>query len=66
MLTGIGFTAVITASATSSLVESSRRRFTGQADADLTQRLGEMTERLARIEAQLSHPAPPRSPNDLG
>jgi voltage-gated potassium channel len=66
MLTGIGFIAVITASVPSSLVESSRRRFAGQAEAGLTQRLEEMTERLARIEAQLSHPAPPRSPNDLG
>lgn len=66
MLTGIGFIAVITASVTSSLVESSRRRFAGQAEADLTQRLGEISERLARIEAQLSQPPPPRSSDDLG
>jgi voltage-gated potassium channel len=65
MLAGIGFIAVITASVTSSLVESSRRRFAGKAEADLAQRLGEVTERLARIEAQLSHPAPPRSPDGL-
>lgn len=65
MLTGIGFIAVITASVTSSLVESSRRRFAGQAEADLTRRLEDITERLARIEAHLSHPAPPRSPDAL-
>ena len=65
MLTGIGFIAVITASVTSSLVESSRRRVAGQAEADLTRRLDEVIERLARIEAQLSHPAPLRPPDDL-
>ena len=34
MLTGIGFLAVVTASVTASLVESSRRRFTAQSEAD--------------------------------
>ena len=39
MLTGIGFLAVITASVTASLVESSRRRFTAQSEADDTRQL---------------------------
>ena len=34
MLTGIGFLAVVTAAVTASLVESSRRRFTAQAESD--------------------------------
>jgi voltage-gated potassium channel len=50
MLTGVGFLAVITASVTAALVESSRRRYTAQADADIARQLGEMNERLARIE----------------
>jgi voltage-gated potassium channel len=53
MLTGIGFLAVITASATASLIESSRRRFAAQSEADVTRRLQEVSERLARIEAAL-------------
>ncbi len=57
MLTGLGFLAVITASATASLVESSRRRFAAQSDVDVTQRLREVSERLARIEAALDQPA---------
>ena len=36
MLTGIGFLAVVTASVTASLVESSRRRFTAESEADAT------------------------------
>jgi len=61
MLTGIGFLAVITASVTASLVESSRRRFAAQSEVDVTQRLAEVSERLARIEAALDQPAPRRS-----
>ena len=34
MLSGIGFLAVVTAAVTASLVESSRRRFTAQSEAD--------------------------------
>ena len=34
MLTGIGFLAVVTASVTASLVESSRRRFAAQSESD--------------------------------
>lgn len=51
MLTAIGFLAVITASATASLVESSRRRFSAGAGAEIDQRLDEVNARLARIEA---------------
>ena len=61
MLTGIGFLAVITASVTASLVESSRRRFAAQSEVDETRRLEEVNERLARIEAALDQPAPRRS-----
>jgi voltage-gated potassium channel len=53
MLTAIGFLAVITASVTASLVESSRRRFAASAEADVERRLDEVNARLARIEAAL-------------
>lgn len=65
MLAGIGFLAVITASVTASLVESSRRRFVAQEDEDLTRRLGELNDRLGRIEAALDHPTP-RGSSDGG
>lgn len=58
MLAGIGFLAVITASVTASLIESSRRRFVDRSEADMTLRLEEVTERLARIEAVLDQPQP--------
>ena len=58
MLTGLGFLAVITASVTASLVESSRRRYAAQSDVDETRRLDELSERLARIEAALDRLAP--------
>jgi voltage-gated potassium channel Kch len=63
MLSGIGFLAVITASVTASLVESSRRRFTAQSEADDTRQFDEISERLARIEAALEQQAPGRSPD---
>jgi hypothetical protein len=53
MLTAIGFLAVITASVTAALVESSRRRFAAGSEADLGQRLDEVNARLARLEAAL-------------
>jgi voltage-gated potassium channel len=53
MLTGIGFLAVITASATAALIEGSRRRFAAQSERDVTRRLEEVSERLARIEVAL-------------
>ena len=62
MLAGIGFLAVITASVTASLIESSRRRFAAESEGDATQRLEDITDRLARIEAALDQPAPPSSP----
>ena len=43
MLSGIGFLAVVTASVTASLVESSRRRFTAQSEADAARQLDEIT-----------------------
>jgi len=58
MLTGIGFLAVITASVTASLVESSRRRFAAQSEVDETRRLEDLSERLARIEAALDRLGP--------
>jgi voltage-gated potassium channel len=57
MLTGIGFLAVITASVTASLVESSRRRFV-ETEGDLARRLEEVTQRLVRIEASIVRPTP--------
>ena len=47
MLAGIGFLAVITASVTASLVESSRRRFAAQSEVDVNRQLEEISERLA-------------------
>ena len=63
MLAGIGFLAVITASVTAALVESSRRRFTAQSDLDDTRRLDRIDQRLARIEAALDQQASGRSPD---
>lgn len=63
MLAGIGFLAVITASVTASLVESSRRRFSAQSEADDTRQFDEISERLARIEAALEQPAEGSSPD---
>jgi voltage-gated potassium channel len=57
MLTGIGFLAVLTASVTASLIESSRRRFL-ESEGDLARRLEEVSERLVRIEASLARPRP--------
>ena len=65
MLSGIGFLAVITASVTASLIESSRRRFAAQSGADTTRQLDDVRERLARIEAALAEP-PPRAPDGVG
>jgi voltage-gated potassium channel len=53
MLTAIGFLAVITASVTAALVESSRRRFAASTEAGVEDRLDEVSSRLARIEAAL-------------
>ncbi len=52
MLAGIAFLAVITAAVTAALIESSRRRFV-QTEADISDRLEEMSDRLVRIEAAL-------------
>jgi len=62
MLSGIGFLAVITASVTASLVDNSRRRFASE--VDVGQRLEEISERLARLEAALDRPGTPPSPDD--
>ena len=50
MLSGIGFLAVITASVTASLIESSRARFSAQSERDAALHLAEINERLVRIE----------------
>src|SRR5207245_6592548 len=44
MLTGIGFLAVITASVTASLIESSRRRFV-ESEGDVARRMEEVSKR---------------------
>lgn len=62
MLAGIGFLAVITASVTASLVESSRRRFAAETETDMP-RLDDLAERLARIEALLAQQAEPNPPH---
>jgi voltage-gated potassium channel len=54
MLSGLGFLAVITASVTATLVESSRRRFAAQSERDAERQLAEIAERLARIETALA------------
>ncbi|MGZ4223887.1 MAG: potassium channel family protein [Solirubrobacteraceae bacterium] len=59
MLAGIGFLAVITASVTASLIESSRRRFAAESEVDVTRRLEDISDRLARIEAAHDQPMPP-------
>lgn len=65
MLVGIGFLAVITAAVTASLVESSRRRYVAEAEADEDRERDEVTARLARIEALLERGALPKSPDGL-
>ncbi len=52
MLAGIAFLAIITAAVTAALIESSRRRFL-QAETDMSHQLGELSDRLTRIEAAL-------------
>ena len=64
MLAGIGFLAVITASVTASLVESSRRRFAAQSELDVTRRLEQVSDRLASIEATLDQPVRRSSPEN--
>ncbi len=54
MLAGIGFLAVITASVTASLIESSRRRFAAQSELDDPRQLARIDQRLARLEAALT------------
>src|SRR4051794_16058369 len=61
MLSGLGFLAVITASVTATLVESSRRRFAAQSERDAERQLAEITERLARIETALGQQRSERS-----
>jgi voltage-gated potassium channel len=63
MLSGIGFLAVITASVTASLVESSRRRFAVGAEKENERELDQITQRLARIEEALIQQVPGRSPD---
>ena len=62
MLSGIGFLAVITASVTATLVESSRRRFAVQSELDDARQLDRIDQRLARIEATLAERPSGRSP----
>jgi voltage-gated potassium channel len=65
MLTGIGFLAVITASVTASLIESSRRRF-AESEVEMARQLQEVSERLVRIEAALSPATPSEASDGLG
>ena len=63
MLAGIGFLAVITAAATASLIEGSRRRFAAQAEAAEARQLDQISQRLARIERALDQSPGGRSPD---
>ena len=65
MLAGIGFLAVITASVTATLIESSRRRFARQEEADIARWAEQVNERLAGIERRLGEPSPPRSTDGI-
>jgi voltage-gated potassium channel len=64
MLTGLGFLAVITASVTASLIESSRRRFAEPAE-DLARQLEAVSDRLARIEGSLRRMTASESSDDV-
>jgi voltage-gated potassium channel len=66
MLTGIGFLAVVTAGVTAALVESSRRRFTADAESEEVRRLDAIDRRLARIEAALEDQNSGRAPHGAG
>ena len=63
MLSGIGFLAVVTASATAALIENSRRRFAAKAEATEERQFDEISQRLARIERALEQ-GPAGSPHD--
>ena len=65
MLAGIGFLAVITASVTASLVESAHRRYTARVETDVAQRLDDLSQRLARMEAALRDGPPGKSPDGV-
>jgi voltage-gated potassium channel len=64
MLSGIGFLAVITASVTASLIETSRRRFV-ETESDLARRLEDVTQLLARIEASIVRQTPSEPPDGI-
>jgi voltage-gated potassium channel len=64
MLTGLGFLAVITASVTASLIESSRRRF-AEPEEDIARRLEEVSTRLIRIEESLARLTTSESSGDV-
>jgi voltage-gated potassium channel len=52
MLSGIGFLTVVTATITAALIESLRRRYE-DTEGGVDSKLGEMSERLERLEALL-------------
>jgi voltage-gated potassium channel len=54
MLVGIGFLTVITASITSTFIETTRRRLEGSTTAALTAKLDQIGARLDAIEADLA------------
>jgi hypothetical protein len=54
MLVGIGFLTVITASITSTFIETTRRRLEGTTTAALTAKLDQIGARLDAIEANLT------------
>ena len=63
MLAGIGFLAVVTASATAALIENGRRRFAAKAQASEERQLDQISQRLARIERALEQRLPEGPPD---
>jgi voltage-gated potassium channel len=63
MLAGIGFLAVVTASATAALIESRRRRFAAEAESNEARQLDQISQRLARIERTLEQRPAERPPD---
>ena len=57
---------MITAAVTAALVESGRRRFAATSEADLNDRLDDVSQRLARIEAALDRLQSRSTPDGVG
>jgi voltage-gated potassium channel len=63
MLTGIGFLTVITATITSTFIETARRRVEGGSTGEIAEKLDQISERLEVIEAGLADARGPGRPD---